>query len=391
MKPANVREGFLDTFRAFNAHPETGARLYDEAAKEKVPFSTWLADRALDSGMFKSNAAGQVRSEDGLDPYEELLRECNIRTATDEKAGVYCHTIERFFASDQPFSPVLFPEYINRTLRAPLIQADILDELIATYTPVDGGAVRMPYLDIPSPFTGDVSFRQMSRVAQGAEIPPTTIKEKENVANLFKYGRTLRITYEALRRIRIDLFTILLSQIALQANLDKAGSAVDVGINGDSNGNPAINYNLTALDPNAAPGNLTYAAWLAFQLSFYPYDLTTVVGGKNEIIKVLVMSVPGLNAQNVFTLLRPGPVENSVELPQALFKQVRMIYLPTMTPNLLMGLDKRFAIEQLNETGGTMTETDKWIRHQFTEIVVSEVVGHDKILADGTRTLTLNA
>ena len=67
-------------------------------------------------------------------------------------------------------------------MRAPLIQADILDELIATYTPVDQGAYRSIYLDIPSPFTGDVSYRQMARVAsQLAEIPPTTIKTKEQV------------------------------------------------------------------------------------------------------------------------------------------------------------------------------------------------------------------
>jgi hypothetical protein len=386
-----VIEGFLDTFRQFDAHPERGIRLYEEAAKAGVPFSTWLAERALDSGGFKLNAENQVRSDDGLDPYEELLRQCNIRISSDEKAGVYCHRMERFFASDQPFSPILFPEFINRTLRAPLIQADILDELIANYTPVDGAAVRMPYLDTPSPFSGNVDYRRMARVAQGAEIPPTTIKEKEQVANLFKYGRALKITYEALRRIHIDLFTILISQIALQASLDKAASAIDVGINGDGNGNPAINANLTALDPTTTAGNLTYAAWLAWQLSFYPYDLTTVVGGKAEIVKILVMTVPGLNAQNVFTLLRPGPVENTIELPQGLFHQTRLIFLPSMTPGLLFGLDKRFGLEQLNETGGTMTETNRWISHQFNEIVMSEVVGHDKILADACRTLNLNA
>jgi len=263
--------------------------------------------------------------------------------------------------------------------------------VIANYTPVDGAAVRMPYLDIPSPFSGNVDYRRMARVAQGAEIPPTTIKEKEQVANLFKYGRSLKITYEALRRIHIDLFTILISQIALQSSLDKAASAVDVGINGDGNGNPAINSNLTTLDPTTTAGTLTYAAWLAWQMSFYPYDLTTVIAAKSEIIKILVMSVPGLNAQNVFTLLRPGPVENSIELPQGLFHQTRLIYLPSMTPGLLFGLDKRFGLEQLNETGGTLTETNKWISHQFNEIVMSEVVGHDKILADACRTLNLNA
>lgn len=386
-----VKDSFLDTFRAFEKRPEDGIRLYKEAAEEGVPFSTWLAERALESGSFKLNGDGHVRNDDDLDPYEELCRQCNIRLVSDPKAGIYSHTMERFFASDQPYSLLLFPEFINRTLRAPLIQANILDELIATYTPVDSGAYRSIYLDIPSPFTGDVSYRQMARVAQLAEIPPTTIKTKEHVTDLFKYGRVLKISYEAMRRIQIDLFTVLLSQIALQSMLDKAGTAVDVAINGDGNSNPAINYNLTALDTTTTAGNLTYAAWLAFQLSFYPYDLTTVVGGKAEIIKVLTMSVPGLNAQNVFTLLRPGPVNDSIELPQGLFNNVRMIYLPSCPSNVLVGLDKRFALEQVNEVGGTMTETNKWITHQFEEIAVSEVVGHDKILTDAVRTLTLNA
>lgn len=389
--PVEVKEGLFETFRTFNEKPERGVRLYEEAAKEGVPFATWLNDRALEDELFRLDSDGRVRSQDGLDPYEELLRHCNIRVANDHRAGVYGHSMERFFASDQPYSLLLFPEFINRVMRAPLIQADILDELIATYTPVDSDTYRSIYLNIPSPFTGDVSYRQMARVAELAEIPPTTIGTKEQVTKLFKYGRVLKISYEALRRIQIDLFTILLSQIALQAQLDKAASAVDVGINGDGNSNPAINYNLTALDPNTTAGNLTYAAWLAWQLAFYPYDLTTVIGGKNEIIKVLTMAVPGLNAQNVFTLLRPGPVNAQVELPQGMFHNVRMIYLPSMPSNVLFGLDKRFGLEQVTEIGGTITETNKWITHQFEEIALTEVVGHDKILTDAVRTLTLNA
>ena len=385
-----IKESIVDMCRAFNKQPAAGIRMYEEAASRGETFSTWLCEQAVESGDFRIDTDGHVRNDDGLDPYEELLRQCNIRISSDPKAGLYSHTMERFFASDQPFSPVLFPEFINRTLRAPLIQSDILDELIASYTPVDSAAYRSIYLDIPSPFTGDVSYRQMGRVAQGAEVPKTTIKTKEQVINLFKYGRALLISYEAMRRIQIDLFTVLLSQIALQATLDKAASTVDVAINGDGNGNPAVNYNLSSLDANAA-GNLTYKAWLAWQLRFYPYECGTVVGGLNEIISVLTMAVPGINAQNVFSLLRPGPIDNSIDLPQGLFNRTRLIYLPSTPTGILVGIDKRFALEQVNEIGGTMTETNKWISHQFEEIVATEVVGQGKILTDATRTLTLTA
>jgi hypothetical protein len=354
-----------------------------------------LVIRAMKEGMTLTNLLEQIDPSSeygpsdalyGLDAFERQLALANIRVKSDPAKGIYADPVNRFYQSDQPSSPVLFPEFINRAMRVPLIAAPILDELVAVTTPVDSDTYRAIYLKDTK------TDRQMRRTPEGTEFPTVKLTTGENPINLHKYGLKLQGSYEVFRRMRIDLFSLHLARIALQNQLDKADTALDVIINGDGNSNSAVNYNLTALDSGTTAGNLTYKAWLRFGLKLFPYQLTTVVGGEAELLSVLTLQFPNINPLTLLSMLTGGqPVDMRVELAQNLWATVRLVYLSTAPSNVLVGLNRSTALEMLTEIGANITETDKIIGKQLNEIVVSEVVGFDILFKESIATLTLNA
>jgi hypothetical protein len=225
----------------------------------------------------------------GLDAFERQLMLAGIRTQSDPSKRIFADPVERFYASDQPASPVLFPEFINRQMRTPLIASSILDEMVAITTPVDTDTYRSIYL------TDGVNDRRMRRVTEGSELPTVKLTTSEHPITLHKYGVKLQGTYEAFRRMRIDLFSLHLARIALQSQIDKASEGLDVLINGDGNANGATNYNLTTLDSGTVAGTLTYKAWLRWGLKLFPYQLNTVVAGEAELLSILTLQFPNVN------------------------------------------------------------------------------------------------
>lgn len=318
-----------------------------------------------------------------MDAFQRQLFFAGIRTQSIPEKGIYADQVNRFFQSNIPGSQVLFPEYINRMMRQALIAPDVLPWIIAVNTGVVGDFYRSIY-------TNDtIAQRRLTRVGQGAELPKTSFTASEHAVNLYKYGRLLEGSYEYFRTVTIDLFSILLQRIALQANLDKADTAIDVAINGDGNSNTATNYNQSTLDTGAVP---TYKAFIAFALKFYPYQLNTLVGGDAAFINFLSMARPSVDPFQILNLLQRGEmITQRVELAQNLYSDVKLVYLPSTPANVLVGLDRRFALEQLNEIGASLVETDRLIQSQRNQIAISEKVGYAQIFNQAIAVWTTNA
>lgn len=371
-----------------------------------------------------------------LDAYERQLHAYDIRLEADLKTMRPASKLEqfvdpvretgsdqgkRFFASDQPQSWVLYPEYINRQMRIIPLPEDVLGEIVSIVTPTDSDLYKTIYLNDNIQTAPGQAQRQLVRVDQGAEIPAITIKTFENGVKLNKYGLALKGSYETYRRLRVDLFTLFLARIAMQIKLDLATFALNVIQNGDGNANAAPNYNVSTLDPQAGAGpgvvtdlvtsqtstiskNLTYLAWLKFRASLYPLKLTTVVGRLNEILQVLVLQMPNIDPLALLALLQQGNqaarsgmgaaggdagASGGLSIAVPIFgTMTRLVYHPWAPGGVLVGLDKRFAVEQLIEANSSLTETDKDIRTQLNEIVISQVVGFDKFLVLASSTLT---
>lgn len=297
--------------------------------------------------------------------------------------GIWASKVEAFYTTEH--SPVMFPEFINRTAREALEADDILNELVAIRTPIDSNAYRTIYIDT------DAKPKSKKRVAEGAEIPVAEMKTSENTLKIFKYGRRIKATYEAVRRMRLDMLALHIRAIMRQAGVDRAADAYKVLIDGDGNNNAAENYNKTDLQDGEASASLSYKGWAKFLFNFYPYQMTSLIGGIDELIEFLTMDAPNVDPIRLIEQLRFGNTSQTGTMAQSIFNNYRIIYLPDARANKLVGFDKRYALEMVVEIGSDISETNKIIESQWEQITISEVNGFGIILPESRRTLTLNA
>lgn len=296
---------------------------------------------------------------EGLDAFQRQLKRFDIRVK-----GAGSDLVDKFFSTTQ--SAVLFPEYIARAVKVGMEEANILPEITATETRIEG----MDYRSITSVPEDE---KKLKRVAEGAEIPQTTVKTQDSLVQLHKRGRMLVASYEAIRFQKLDLFSVTLRQIGAQIGRMHLEDAISVILNGDGNGNPA------AVTSVATAGSLTYDDLLAFWNSFEPYQLNTLLAGSGTMLKLLKLSqmqdaAAGLDFHGTGRLITPmgAKVLRSSAVPEG----------------KLIGLDKHYALEMV-KAGDVMVEYDKIIDRQLERAAITTISGYAKIFADASRVLTV--
>ena len=324
--------------------------MYNEAGRS----FTQVLERLDPSENYKGT------SMEGLDAFQRQLKRFDIKVK-----GNGSDMVEKFFSTSQ--SAVLFPEYIARTVRQGMEEADILPSITATVTKIDG----MDYRSITS--VPDAEDKKLRRVEEGAVIPATTIKTQDNLVKLHKRGRMLVASYEAVRYQKLDLFSVTLRQIGAHIARTQLEDAIGVLINGDGNNNPA------AVDAVADAGTLTYDDLVDFWAKFDPYEMNTLLVPGDVMVKMLKLDefqnpLTGLNFQGTGKLTTPLGA-----------KLLRTSALPA---GKMIGLDSRYALEMVK--GGEVTvEYDKLIDRQLERAAITSVAGFAKLFGDAARVLTV--
>jgi hypothetical protein len=262
---------------------------------------------------------------------------------------------------------VLFPEYVSRAVRQGLEQADILPGIVASTTVIDG----MDYRSITSVPTEDE--KELKIVKEGAFIPETNIRSKENLVKLKKRGRSLVASYEAIRFQRLDLFTVTLRQIGAYIARTLLKDAIDVLANGDGNGNAAEVVNC------AQSGTLAYSDLVDFWNGFDPYELNTVIADPAVMAQMLGMeqfrdAAAGLNFHGKGEMITP--------------LGAKLLKSSSVASGTLIGLDKNSALEMV-KAGEIMTEYDKLIDRQLERAVISCTAGFNKIFDGASKVLSV--
>ncbi len=295
---------------------------------------------------------------EGLDAFSRQLKRYDIKVS-----GKGSDTIEKFFATSN--SAALFPEYVSRAVNAGIEEADVLGDIVATVTKIDG----MDYRSISSGASED--DKSLKRVAEGAFIPVTEIKTNDNLVRLHKRGRMISASYEALRFQRIDLFTVTLKQIGAHIARAQMADAVDVILNGDGNANPC-----DSVSP-AAAGSLSYADLVSMWSALSPYALNTVLASTPAMTALLIMSemkdaTAGLNFQGSGKMITP--------------LGANLIHTPALSGNTIIGMDKNCALEMV-VAGDVNVDYDKLIDRQLERAVISCIAGFAKIYKDAAKKL----
>ena len=331
---------------------------YDNIKLEKGLYSGGNFTGALESVDPSENYKGT--SLEGLDAYQRQLKRFGIKVS-----GSGSDVVEKFFRSSD--SSVLFPEYVSRAVRQGLEQADILPGIVASTTLIDG----MDYRSITSVPTEDE--KELRIVKEGAFIPETTIRTKDNLVKLKKRGRSLVASYEAIRFQRLDLFTVTLRQIGAYISRTLLKDAVDVIVNGDGSGNKA------EVIGSETSGTLSYADLVNFWNGFDPYELNTVIAAPELMAAMLNMeqfkdAAAGLNFHGKGEMITP--------LGAKLLKST------AVESGKIIGLDKTAALEMV-KAGEVMTEYDKLIDRQLERAVISCTAGFAKIFDGASKVLAV--
>ena len=296
---------------------------------------------------------------EGLDAFSRQLKRFNIHVS-----GRGSDTVEKFFQTAN--SAALFPEYISRAVRQGMERADILPNLVATVTDIDG----MDYRSIVSEPGND--DKELKVVNEGAAIPQTTVKTRENLVRLHKRGRMLVASYEALRFQRLDLFTVTLNQIGAYIARAQLQDAIDVLINGDGNNNAS------PVDSTAQSGRIIYADLVALWANMAPYELNTILAPTQEMQRILNQpqfqdSEAGLTFHGTGNMATP--------------LGAKLLHAPEMPNGSFIGLDKNCALEMV-QAGGVMTDYDKLIDRQLERAAITCTAGFAKIFRDAARVVT---
>jgi hypothetical protein len=266
-----------------------------------------------------------------------------------------------------------------------IVPAIPLNELVAFTTPIDSNAYRALYLNDT---TAD-NYR-MVRVGEAAEIPGSTLTAGERPVDLYKYGRRLDVSYEILRRAPIPVVAFFIARLAVQAEVDKVSTVIDVLVNGDGNaGTAATVVPLIELDPAATVANvLTLKAWLAFKLKFRnPYTLTTELVREDVLLQQMLLNTGSANVP--LLMIQGTGFGGFTPINPALADNVRYGISDEAPANKILAFDRQFAIERVTEIGANINETQRWIKNQTEIMTFTEVEGYAVIDSKAAKILDL--
>ena len=334
----------------------------------------------LDKGMYGEcgKSFGQVLEKldpseeykgtafEGLDAYQRQLKRFDIKVR-----GAGSDSVEKFFHTTE--SSVLFPEYVSRSVRQGMEEENILPSITATVTKFEG----MDYRSIYSVPTADE--KSLRHVEEGAVIPQTEVKVRENLVKLHKRGRMLVASYEAVRFQKLDLFSVMLRQIGAQIMRMHLEDAVEVIVKGDGNGNAAQSFKVGTAPISGVAGKLSYDQLLEFWNRFDPYTLNTLLVSPDAMLQILKCSefqnpLTGLNFQGT------GELNNPLG--------AKLIKSSAVSAGTIIGIDRAYALEMI-QAGEVSVEYDRLIDRQLERAAITSISGFSKLYTEAAKVLTI--
>lgn len=283
----------------------------------------------------------------GLDAYERQLKRFDIRIS-----GPQCDRVEKFFTSTE--SAVLFPEFVRRAVQQGM-DASMLSEITAVETHTDSSQ----YLGCTITETDSYG----TATSQSDALTASTILEATSALVLDKYGRVVKASYEAVRRQRLDVFAVFLRSVGMQLAQALMQQAI------------------TTLTAEAGSSSTKAGSAMAYS------DLATLYGKFTTYNMNTLLVSPKVAA----TILAMAEMEDVVPVEQA---QVRLPFgtvlckVPQMSDNVIIGLDKNFALEMV--TGSNLIlETDRLIENQLDLITVSLQCGFRVLMKNAVHKMTV--
>lgn len=327
----------------------------DGIVKERVKFLSQDADRLRSiRGRELYDTLGQLGLSHGQF-YRALGT--NVQDYCAQEFGVDMGkiSVERFFQSD-PNAKWLFPDIVREAVVSGMKRKPAYPSLIARDEHVDGTAYDIPYVREDD---AEVDFHS---VAEGAAIPESEIAYGDRVIRLKKMGRGVIASYEAVRRMSVDMLRIHLQRIGECLGRSSDMAVAVTLVRGDESSESVLPVTLNTETKNTwAYADLVNGFMqLAQAHSFTP----THVLASATLCKTL-LGLPEFKEASLFDFAKSG------NLPTPL--GMRLVPMEGQPENKLTILDAGYALVKLTEQELTV-ESDKLINQQWDRTYVTAVM-----------------
>lgn len=259
----------------------------------------------------------------------------------------------------------LVPEIIRAAIRTGLRDAPIWPQIISSEQASSQLKVTMPYINM-----SDATPR---RVGEAETIPIGTISYGQKEVSMFKIGRGIKIPYEVIQFVSIDVVSIFMQDFGVKLGQSMDTLAIDTLINGDqSNGSEAA-----AVIGVTTAATKVYKDFLRLWIrgARMGRNFTTIIGGEDSALETL--DLPEFKDRKAGTtdsnLNLKTPVPNSADY---------FIHGNIPTDQELM-IDKRFALVKFNVIPLSI-ESEKIVSNQTLAFYASVTTGFGKLFLDAS-------
>ncbi len=293
----------------------------------------------------------------GVDAFELQLIEHGIRVT-----GREANLVDAFYKTTT--SSILFPEFINREVRIGMMLGRNecqLEDIVAATQNIDSVTYQSINAELEAVSKG------AHRVGEMGEFPSISITYGEKSITLYKFGHTIKSSYEVLRRMSIPNLSIHLRLVGKRLAKSKVAEAIYILINGDGNDNAAPVHDVPLL---------TYDNIVDFDMQWEDYEADVWIGAKAAVAAILKLS-EFKDPQAGFTYQRDGKLISPLG--------VTLRKSSAVPASNLLGVDRSAALEEVKEQGSNLTEAEKIIDRQFEKVVISEVAGFARIYKEAAR------
>lgn len=339
--------------------------MHKDATDKGLNFEDYLLTLESKEGVELSEGAAQLTAVErqlmanGINPYSNST------------------LVEDFYKT--PDSKILVPAFISQQiyLGMGLGKMDLsVEDLKASSQRIPTTAIEQIGLDFEKEDT------KMKKVAEGGKLPSATITTKEKPGSMKKVGRQIKFTYEAVRRVNIDIVKIYFQRMGFIMGRQMAQEALRVLIDGDGNSGSA--------SPTSETATSTYKYSDLIDLLYGKFndghEPSHVVLSKAMFLKLLNDDVNFKPFQSMNLL------ENFVKTGQITsFFGLNWKTHSSMPDNTILAFEKSTCLAYYEEAKSAIAETDKIIDQQFERSTVSLNFGFSKLFQAASHLQTKKA
>lgn len=317
---------------------------------------------------FLSQEPGRLRGLRGRELYESLgqlgLTHTQFFRALGTNVQDYCAqefgidvgkiTVDRFFQSD-PNAKWLFPDIVREAVLAGIRRRPAYRSLIARDEPAPGTAYDIPYV------VENAEEEEPRIVAEGAAIPEAELAYGDRVVRLTKLGRGVIASYEAIRRMSVDLLRIHLQRIGerMGRQFDYVLAATLVSGDAPDGANAATVVNTATADAWVYDDIVAGFLKLGVEHYFTPTHMLA-----NADLCKTILGMDEFKDAAVFDFAKTG------NLPSPL--GMKLVPMEDQPANTLTILDANYAAIKLTEQD-VLVESDKLVSQQWERTYLTTV------------------